>query len=242
MKGLVIDDPWVSLIVSGEKTWEMRSRETSVRGRIALIRKGSGTVIGLADLIDCIGPLDSIAWRAHADKHRIPAENEELAARWNVAWVLERAVRLAKPVPYKHPFGAVIWVNLADETVAQLQPMTVAPRVHSALSEPAIVSVTAREAPAAPLHQLAVMQSTLVPIAKDGSWFSKDLARRDGYMIGAKGEEFVVRDYVDALAQLRLMPKPRWRRPNDKGNWGIVTAVQWDDVKNLQSKTGAFCD
>jgi hypothetical protein len=43
MKGLVIDEPWISLIISGEKTWEMRSRNTVVRGRIALIRKGSKT-------------------------------------------------------------------------------------------------------------------------------------------------------------------------------------------------------
>jgi ASCH domain len=45
VKGLIIDEPWISLIVSGEKTWEMRSRNTNVRGRIGLIRKGSKTVI-----------------------------------------------------------------------------------------------------------------------------------------------------------------------------------------------------
>ena len=28
------------------------------------------------------------------------------------AWVLNRAVRLKKPVPYDHPSGAVIWVLL----------------------------------------------------------------------------------------------------------------------------------
>jgi hypothetical protein len=51
MRGLVIDEPWISLIISGEKTWEMRSRNTLVRGRIALIRKGSKTVIGTVDLV-----------------------------------------------------------------------------------------------------------------------------------------------------------------------------------------------
>lgn len=35
MKGLVIDEPWVSLITAGKKTWEMRSRNTLVRGRSA---------------------------------------------------------------------------------------------------------------------------------------------------------------------------------------------------------------
>jgi hypothetical protein len=48
VKGLVIDEPWVSLITAGKKTWEMRSRNTLVRGRIALIRKGSKTIVGVA--------------------------------------------------------------------------------------------------------------------------------------------------------------------------------------------------
>ena len=46
MKGLIIDEPWISLIVSGQKTWEMRPRDTQVRGRIGLIRKKSKAVIG----------------------------------------------------------------------------------------------------------------------------------------------------------------------------------------------------
>jgi hypothetical protein len=28
------------------------------------------------------------------------------------AWVLQNARRLSEPVPYSHPYGAVIWVNL----------------------------------------------------------------------------------------------------------------------------------
>ena len=41
VKGLIIADPWIGYIISGTKTWEMRSRNTTIRGRIALIRKGS---------------------------------------------------------------------------------------------------------------------------------------------------------------------------------------------------------
>jgi len=42
MKGLIIKEPWISLILSRKKTWELRSRDTRVRGRIALIRKDRG--------------------------------------------------------------------------------------------------------------------------------------------------------------------------------------------------------
>lgn len=76
MKGLIIDEPWIGKILRGEKVWEMRTTATAVRGRIALIRKGSGTVVGTANLIDSIGPLDMIACRAHRDKHTIPSGQE----------------------------------------------------------------------------------------------------------------------------------------------------------------------
>ena len=44
MKGLIVDEPWISKILAGEKIWEMRSKTTAVRGQIGLIRKGSGAV------------------------------------------------------------------------------------------------------------------------------------------------------------------------------------------------------
>jgi hypothetical protein len=44
MRGLIIDEPWIGYIISGTKTWEMRSRNTAIRGSIGLIRKGAKTV------------------------------------------------------------------------------------------------------------------------------------------------------------------------------------------------------
>ena len=42
-----------------------------------------------------------------------------------------------------------------------------------------------------------------------------------------KGAEIRVTGYEAALVQLRTMSPPRWRRPNGKGNWGIVSGVDW---------------
>lgn len=44
-----------------------------------------------------------------------------------------------------------------------------------------------------------------------------------GYRIGPKGEESTVSDYWDALTRLSHMQPPRFRRPNNEGNFGIVT-------------------
>jgi hypothetical protein len=115
MKGLIIDEPWISLILRGEKIWEMRKTACHHRGRIALIRKGSGQVVGIADVVGCLSPLSSLSAYAEAQpKHRIPPgrQDQAFADGWRTPWVLANARPLISPVHYKHPSGAVIWVNL----------------------------------------------------------------------------------------------------------------------------------
>ena len=121
MKGLIIDEPWISLIISEDKTWEMRSRNTNVRGRIGLIRKGSKTVIGLADLIETLPKLPRSELRASFPKHRVPESEIDEDFKWSTAWVLQRARSLQEPVPYPHPAGAVIWVNLDPKVAAVIE-------------------------------------------------------------------------------------------------------------------------
>ncbi len=121
MKGLIIDEPWISLIISGQKTWEMRSRNTLVRGRIALIRKGSKTVIGTADLVRTLPKLSQSELKANVEKHRVPNSEISEVFKYHTAWVLERARSLRQPLPYRHPAGAVIWVNLDPETTATVE-------------------------------------------------------------------------------------------------------------------------
>lgn len=116
MKGLVIKEPWIGLILSGKKTWELRSRDTRVRGRVALITKGSGTAVGVADLTGTIPALSRSELRLNVTRHQVPADDIGDDFRWNTAWVLERAQPLRSPVPYHHPAGAVIWVNLDPGT------------------------------------------------------------------------------------------------------------------------------
>jgi hypothetical protein len=52
-RGLIIDDPWITYILEGTKDWEMRSTSTSQRGWFGLIRKGTGQIFGIANLVDC---------------------------------------------------------------------------------------------------------------------------------------------------------------------------------------------
>ena len=110
MKALIIKKPWIDYILSGKKIWEIRGSNTKIRGRIALIQSGSGLVVGECDLIDSIA-LDENAYKQNKKFHCIENTNE-LPYKKTYAWVLTNAIRYNEPKPYKHPNGAIIWVNL----------------------------------------------------------------------------------------------------------------------------------
>lgn len=116
MKALIIRSPWIDLILSGKKTWEMRSRHTHTRGRIALIKAGSGLIYATAELAECLPPLNAEQMRMTYPQHGIPDEHMAavLANNWTTPWVLRDIRPLKAPVPYSHPNGAVTWVDLPD--------------------------------------------------------------------------------------------------------------------------------
>ncbi|EKS6930800.1 helix-turn-helix domain-containing protein [Enterobacter bugandensis] len=73
----------------------------------------------------------------------------------------------------------------------------------------------------------------LVPFAADGSCFHPGLAStRDGsFVVGDKASQKRFATFSEALEHLRSMERAKWRRPNQSGNWGIVSAVRWDRLK-----------
>lgn len=115
-KALVVDQPWIDLILSGAKTWEMRGTGASHRGWFGLIRKGSGQVVGVSRLTGSGRPLSTEEMVASIDRHHIPEHmiRSGAVAKWTTPWHLADARPLPRPVPYRHPYGAVTWVNLDD--------------------------------------------------------------------------------------------------------------------------------
>lgn len=113
MKGLVIKEKWADMILNGEKTWEIRGSQTKQRGRICIIKSGSGKIFGSVDLVDCIplhGGDDVELILNNHDKHRVPLGAIPYRKPW--AWVLKDPLIYPFPIRYDHPQGAVIWVNL----------------------------------------------------------------------------------------------------------------------------------
>ena len=118
-RGLLIMSEPLSRILDGTKTWEIRGNATTRRGPIALIESKSGHVVGTCEVVDVIGPLSLAQLRRNADK--AGSRPDSLYYRTTYAWVLQGARRLAKPVPYTHPGGAVIWVRLKPSVIAKVE-------------------------------------------------------------------------------------------------------------------------
>ncbi len=255
MKGLIIDEPWISKILKGEKTWEMRATSTSARGQVALIRKGSGAVVGVVEIVGSRGPLGLEELRVNVEKHCVPMEEFESgrAEKWTTAWELARAQALNTSVPYRHPAGAVIWVNLdadVDQAIRSqvragnsVRPSD-APRPSPVASLSRGIEVCSDTSMVAPVSVPAVLLSRVselfqdmsmeVPVAKDGTWFGPHLLRAGYYTIGEKGDEQKVDNFHDAIRRLRTMQVARWRRPNAQDNWGIVSGVRWTRRSQLE--------
>ena len=115
MNGLIIRSPWIELILNGKKTWEIRGHSTKIRGKIALIRGGSGLVVGTCEMTGAIGPLTLGELRKNAAKAGFKKDEvRNLPYKTTYAWVVRRVRKFNHPRRYKHPSGAVIWVRLTS--------------------------------------------------------------------------------------------------------------------------------
>jgi hypothetical protein len=110
-RALLVHDVWVNKILSGKKTWEMRSTRTKIRGRVGLIESGSGMIVGDVEIIDSLEPIDLAQYQKSISKHWVPKGLNGIREKYKYPWVLDNAKRYDEPMPYTHPQGAAIWVK-----------------------------------------------------------------------------------------------------------------------------------
>lgn len=125
MKALSIRQPWAELIVQGRKTIELRTWQTSYRGRIAIhasqtvreeaciaygldpARVVRGALVGAVELVDIL-TLDEAAWEALRDQHLSLSDFPGPMFGWR----LEAPQRLPQPIPIR---GRMNLFNVPDE-------------------------------------------------------------------------------------------------------------------------------
>lgn len=129
-RALMVREPYVSMLLTHRKRWELRGLPTKIRGRIALIRSGSGLVIGECQITDCIGPIDfeTLKKTPNLSTHerleiaadgRPPYVEKDSTASKTYAWVIEEPVVYKWPLRYRHPSGAIIFVDLTKPGVLE---------------------------------------------------------------------------------------------------------------------------
>ena len=103
---------FAQLIISGAKKWEVRTRNTHLRGRVSIALSGSQKLLGEVTIVGSVRM--TISMIENYEMHRI--KNLE-AVPQNVfwAWVLQHPCPYPVPIPYNHPKGAISWVRL-DKT------------------------------------------------------------------------------------------------------------------------------
>lgn len=110
-RALIVKQPHISKILSGEKTLEMRSTSTNVRGRIALIEQGTGLIVGKCFLENSFEYFTFDLSKPKLRRmHCIDYEAHPEYKRYKHGWLLSDA-EVIEPIPYTHPQGAVIWVK-----------------------------------------------------------------------------------------------------------------------------------
>jgi len=116
-RGLLVRDPYASQILNGEKIWELRGRPTQIRGPVAIVKSGTGRAFGTANLVRVLGPLDL---EDLVDAPELPSSEREELRRCGLpypktyAYVVTDPRWFERPIPYKHPSGAVTWVRLPE--------------------------------------------------------------------------------------------------------------------------------
>jgi hypothetical protein len=108
-RALIVKKVWLDKIFDEGKIWEMRANRTKITGKIGLIESGSGLIVGEAELIGC-SDFPILKHKEFIKYQKV--EDLSLLDKWKWAWVISRAKRYEKPISYKHPKGAVIWVKL----------------------------------------------------------------------------------------------------------------------------------
>ena len=109
-RALTIRAPWVNFILDGAKTWEICGRPAAYRGRLMLAQTGTGVISGEVTFVEC-RQLQWSEFFRYVRYHRVESYAPVAGYTRLYAWVFADAVRYWRPVPYRHPYGAVGFVK-----------------------------------------------------------------------------------------------------------------------------------
>ena len=108
---LIVQEPWISLILDGYKTWEIRGQvcKKAKGEKVYLaLSGGGGIILGCVKFVKSHGPLSRADYGAAAERHCVAGEALPYGGNTH-AWELSSPVRFRMPVPYRRKQGVVVW-------------------------------------------------------------------------------------------------------------------------------------
>jgi len=111
MDGLIINEPYASMVIDGKKKWELRSRrppENKVGSNIYLLSKGS--MLGIIKIKNFLGPMGARELKKYYFLHRSDVGN--LTDNFvSYVWEVKVCEKFKQRKKYAHPMGARVWVK-----------------------------------------------------------------------------------------------------------------------------------
>ena len=114
--GLVVKGKFARLIVSGEKTWEIRKIPPYVQGTIGVIDGDTNKLLGIVEITGFLGPFTLKELLKYEDKHH-GSKFLKNYARGGVslyAWILKNPIKFSKPLKVKYKEGKAGIAEIID--------------------------------------------------------------------------------------------------------------------------------
>lgn len=224
-RGLVIREPWIDLIVSGLKTWEMRSQAPAWRGWFGLIRKGSGQISGIARLADVGRALTQSQMIENIDRHHIPEAmiRSGEVEKWTTPWILADVQVLTQPVRYRHPNGAITLFTLdleTSEAIAEQLDGRTAPAVRAGEK---LTPSSPRIRPAVMTAPSAIPAAPITPVARPSSSARILLGEIEITAGNLKNNHFYLRSFLDRFPKALIGGRDR---PN-----AVLARLETDEAR-----------
>ncbi|HIE69682.1 MAG TPA: ASCH domain-containing protein, partial [Planctomycetes bacterium] len=118
-RALKLHHQWLELLLDGSKTWEVRSKPTKNRGRVALASTETQLLHGDVELLDC-KEISRQEFAANAHKHQVndPETTAKVFKYKKIfAWIVSRPRTYVAPTPFPNPGGSVVFVVLHSPEV-----------------------------------------------------------------------------------------------------------------------------
>ena len=121
---LVVKDPWITMLVEGTKTMEIRGfRCKKQKGeRVHFSKSGTGTIIGSARFVESVYFESEEEMRAEEGKHCVPSTSKVPYKKIH-GWVFADAKKM-HPIKYNVKRGSVVWRKYEPVTTNdEMQPI-----------------------------------------------------------------------------------------------------------------------